>query len=107
MVGEQLKMLSYTDFMLAMGLHSADATGKEAEDIVDWACEVIQVGLWAIEHATGIALKVHTNLEITRQNNALSSLSFDLDMNAQLCILPLGWEKLFGSKYDMDLKQVE
>ena len=32
MVGEQLKMLSYADFALAVGLCSADPTGDEATD---------------------------------------------------------------------------
>ena len=62
MVGEQLKMLSYVDYALAMGHRSSDATGAEAEDKADHACEAIQVGLRAIEHAAGIALKVRANL---------------------------------------------
>ena len=44
MVGEQLKMLSYADYALAIGIHSTDATGAKAMDSADCACEAIQVG---------------------------------------------------------------
>ena len=36
MVGEQLKMLSYMDYALGVGLRTVDATGAEAAD--RWAC---------------------------------------------------------------------
>ncbi len=61
MVGEQLKMLSYADYALAMGLRSMDAIGAEPADSADCAHEAIQVGLRAIEHVAGIALKVRAN----------------------------------------------
>ncbi len=35
MVGEQLKMLSYADYALAVDLRSVDATGGEAADSAD------------------------------------------------------------------------
>ena len=44
-VGEQLKMLSYLDYALAVGLCSADATSAKAADFVDSTCEDIQVSL--------------------------------------------------------------
>ncbi len=62
MVGEQLNMLSYVDYMLAVGLRSANTMGAKAADSADHTHEAIQVGLRAIEHAGGITLKVHMNL---------------------------------------------
>ena len=41
-VGQQLRM-SYTDYALAVGLHSMDATGTEAADSADRMHEAIQV----------------------------------------------------------------
>ena len=82
MVGEKLKMLSYADYALAVGLHSLDATGAEATDSADRARESIQVSLHAIEHVAGIALKIHANLELARRDKALASLSFDGDTKA-------------------------
>ncbi len=107
MVGEQLKMLSYADYALAVGLRSTDATGAEAADSADRAREAIQVGLRAIEHAAGIALKVRANLELARRDSALAGLSFDSDTKAQLHTLPLGHEELFGGKLDEASKQAE
>ncbi len=107
MVGEQLKMLSYADYALAVGLRSTDATGAEAADSVDQACEAIQVGLRAIEHAAGIALKVCANLELAKHDSALAGFSFDSDTKAQLRTLPLGHEELFGGKLDKASKQAE
>ncbi len=107
MVGEQLKMLSYADYALAVGLRSADATGAKAADSADRAREAIQVGLRAIEHAAGIALKVRANLELARRDKALAALSFDSDTKAQLRTLPLGHEELFGGKLDEASKQAE
>ena len=107
MVGEQLKMLSYADYVLVIGLHSVDATGAEAVDSVDRVREAIQEGLRAIKHVTGIALKVHVNLELARHDKPLASLSFDSDTKAHLCTLPLGHEELFGSKLDETSKQAE
>ena len=80
-------MLSYADYALAVGLHSADATGAEAADHVRKA---IQVSLHVIQHVAGIALKVHANLELARHDRALTSLSFDSDTKVQLHTLPLG-----------------
>ena len=42
MVGEQVKMLSYKDYALAVGLHSAAAMGTGAADSADCAHEIIQ-----------------------------------------------------------------
>ena len=73
MVGWQIKKLSHTDYALTIGLHSADVTVVDAVDTektVDLTCKAIQVGLQAIEHVTGIALKVHTNIELARQDKA-------------------------------------
>ena len=39
MVGEQLKMLSYADYALAVGLHSTDAMGAGAGDSADLMSE--------------------------------------------------------------------
>ncbi len=100
MVGEQLKMLSHGDYVLAIGLHSTDATGMEAMDTADCACKAIQVGLHAIKHVAGIAFKVCVNLELVRWDEALSSLTFDADTKAQLWTLLLGYEELFGGKLD-------
>ena len=58
-VGEQLKMLSYVDYALAVRLHSV-------ADSVDCFCEAIQVDLCAIEHVASIILKVRVNLELAR-----------------------------------------
>ena len=69
--------------------------------------EVIQVGLHAIEHAAGIALKVRANLELARHDKALVGLSFDSDTKAQLGTLPLGHKELFGGKLDEASKQAE
>ena len=41
MVREHLKILSYVDYALAIGLRSADATGSEAVDSVDHVHEAI------------------------------------------------------------------
>ena len=59
-------------------------------DSVDRACEVIQVGLCAMEHVAGIALKVCANLELARCDKALASLSFDSETKAQLHTFALG-----------------
>ena len=48
------------------------------------------MGLHAIEHAAGNALKVRANLELVRCDKALTGLSFDLDTEVQLRTLPLG-----------------
>ena len=94
MVGEQLKMLSYTDYALAVALHSAHATGAEAADSADRVREAIQVGLHAI-------------LELARCDKALVGLSFDSDTKAQLRTLPLGHEELFEAKIGEASKQAE
>ncbi len=65
------------------------------------------MGLRAIQHAAGITLKVHANLELARCDKALASLSFDSDTKAQLRTLPLGHEELFGVKLDNASKQAE
>ena len=107
MVGEQLKMLSYADYTLAVGLRSADATGAKATDSADRAREAIQVGLHAVKHAAGIALKASANLELARCDKALTGLSFDSDTKAQLRTLPLVREELFGGKLVEASKQAE
>ena len=89
MVGEHLKMLSYTVYALAVGLRSTDAMGAEAAGTVDHAHEPIQVALCAIKHAASIALKVCMNLELARHDKALVCLTFDSDTKAQL--LPCPW----------------
>ncbi len=98
---------SYADYVLAVCLHSADASGTKAADSVDHACEAIQVGLRAIVHAAGIALKVHTNLELARHDKAVAYLSFNSDTKAQLHTLPSGHEELFRGKLDEASKQAE
>ena len=100
-------MLSYADYALAVGLRCADATGAEAVDLADHALDAMQVGLHAIEHAAGIALKVHANLELAQRDKALASLSFDSDTKAQLHTLPLGHKELFGGKLDEVSKQAK
>ena len=92
MVGEQV--LSCVDYALAVGLHSADATGMEAADTSNRTCEAIQVGLHSIDHAAGFALKVHANLELARQDKALSSLAFHANTKAQLRTLPFDPDEL-------------
>ena len=55
-------MLSYAEYLLPVGLHSADTTGAEAADSEVHEHEDIQVGLRAIEHAAHLTLKVRVNL---------------------------------------------
>ncbi len=81
--------------------------GAEAMHTADCARQAIQVSLHAIEHAAGIALKVHANLELARCDKVLTSLSFDSDTKAQLCTLPLAHEELFGGKLGNASKQAE
>ena len=57
------------------------------------------MGLRAIEHAAGLALKVLANLELARYDKALASLSFDSDTKAQLRTLSLGHVELFGANW--------
>ena len=74
MVLEQVRMLSYTDYSLAVGLVglcSADTTSTKAADTADYAREAFQVGLCAIKHAAGITLKVHVNLELARRDKPI------------------------------------
>ena len=100
MIGEHLKMLSYADYALAVGLRSANASGAKAADSADCMLESVQVGLRAIEHTAGIALKVCANLELARHDKPLASLSLDSNTKAQLRSLPFGQNELFGGKLD-------
>ncbi len=90
-----------------MGLHSTDATGVEAMEAADHACEAIQVGLHAIEYVASIALKVRVSLELASHVKALSPLFFDSDTKAQFRTLPLGYDESFGGKLEEPSKQVE
>ena len=104
---KQLKMLSYVDYVLAVGLYPTGTKGTEATDTADRMCEAIQVSLQTIEHVAGIALRVCVNLKLARCDEALASLFFVSDTKAQLHSLPLDHKELFGGKLDDASKQAE
>ncbi len=104
---EQMKMLSYGDYAMAVGLQSADVSGADAAEVQARAKEALQVGLRAIEHAAGVALKTRANLELARRDRALASLNFDAETKAQLRTLPLGQDELFAGKLDEASRQAE
>ncbi len=56
MVGKCPNMLSYANYVLAMGLCFVDAKGTETADTADRVHEAIKVGLRTIEIAQGTAL---------------------------------------------------
>ena len=86
MVGEQMKMLSYVEYTLAIGLHIVDGLGAKAADSADRAPEAIEVGLWAIEH---VALKVRVNLELAMCDKALPS--FPSMLTIRRSYVPCPW----------------
>ncbi len=59
MIQEQFNMLSKPDYALVMGLWSEDSLVADAANTTEHAQEAIHVGLCAIKHLAGIALKVH------------------------------------------------
>ena len=67
-------------------------------DDLGWRCSLgaTYVSFQAIKHSAHIVLHVWANFEFASFDQALASLTSDVDIKIQFCTLPLDEEDLFG-----------